>query len=81
MGNAILLDWRSWREESVEFSDGSDPERSAEEFDKTEAVARVRLALTAGYRTAAETKIFFMQYPDGTTRWFVEIDPKLVPVA
>lgn len=81
MGNATLLDWRFWRAERVEFIVGGDPERSAEELDKTDAVARVRVALATGYSAAAEAEIFFMEYPDGTTRWFVEIDPKLVPFA
>ncbi len=79
MDKPLSPEWGQWREARLAqmLAKGVRVE-AAEEFSKVEAAARARIACTIGFEAAAEAVLDFQDFPDGTTRWFVVINPSLV---
>jgi len=79
MEKPLSPEWVQWREARLaQMLTKGVPKESAEEFSKVEAAARARIALTIGFEAAAKAELDFEDEPDGTTRWFVVVDPDLV---
>jgi hypothetical protein len=79
MEKALSPEWVKWRENRLaQMLAGGVRWEAAEEFSRVEAAARSRIACTIGFAAAAAAELDFEDAPDGTTRWFVIINPALV---
>ena len=76
----LPLDWNLWcANRTRELRAEGMSQVTADSFAELETSGRVRLAKVIGFEAAAKAELCLTQHANGDDRWYVIVDPDLVP--
>lgn len=69
--------WNPWFQKRIQRYGGDCAVDSmVDGLAKAKAAAKIKSALARGFGATSDAAVYFVEYPDGTMCWFVEIDPE-----